>query len=218
MIHLSETERVRRKCPREGCNRKTYWIGAPVTLCYPHNKESYPNILNNYLAYKRRKAICKIQGCRKIRIKSGLCHTHSKEAFPDFMEALNKRRIQRYHERWKDKSFQEYTRSSAMKIRRRVRYEVLYYYSNGRMICECCKEGIEEFLSIDHINGRTKDDDVGGYKLYLLLRRRGFPKGYRVLCHNCNQSFGYFGYCPHDKSGALAQDVYDTPNDKSQQL
>ena len=33
--------------------------------------------------------------------------------------------------------------------------------------------------------------------LYKILRARGFPLGYRVLCHNCNLARGFYGYCPH---------------------
>jgi hypothetical protein len=33
--------------------------------------------------------------------------------------------------------------------------------------------------------------------LHLYLRTHGYPSGFRVLCHNCNFSFGHYGYCPH---------------------
>jgi len=26
---------------------------------------------------------------------------------------------------------------------------------------------------------------------------QGYPTGFRVLCHNCNQAIGLYGYCPH---------------------
>jgi hypothetical protein len=29
------------------------------------------------------------------------------------------------------------------------------------------------------------------------LIRNDFPKGYRLLCHNCNFAFGSKGSCPH---------------------
>jgi hypothetical protein len=29
--------------------------------------------------------------------------------------------------------------------------------------------------------------------------KENFPPEYRVLCHNCNQSHGWYGYCPHEK-------------------
>lgn len=30
-------------------------------------------------------------------------------------------------------------------------------------------------------------------------RRNGYPKGFRVLCHNCNMAIGFYGYCPHSR-------------------
>jgi hypothetical protein len=33
--------------------------------------------------------------------------------------------------------------------------------------------------------------------LYIWLRQRDWPPGYRVLCVNCNFAIGHFGKCPH---------------------
>ena len=84
------------------------------------------------------------------------------------------------------------------KYRLKIRLEVLGYYSKGEMCCACCGEKHIEFLSIDHINGGGDKHRkrVGSY-LYMSLKAQGFPLGYRVLCHNCNQSLGIYGYCPH---------------------
>jgi hypothetical protein len=88
----------------------------------------------------------------------------------------------------------------------RERLEVLQYYSHSTVpYCACCGESQYEFLSIDHIHG-------GGYQhmktiksnLDRWLKRQGFPKGYRVLCYNCNFVRGHYGYCPHEKKGAVA--------------
>lgn len=35
-----------------------------------------------------------------------------------------------------------------------------------------------------------------GY-IYRWLKQQGFPTGFRVLCMNCNFSYGLHGYCPH---------------------
>jgi len=32
---------------------------------------------------------------------------------------------------------------------------------------------------------------------YSLLRRLGYPDGFRVLCHNCNMAYGFYKTCPH---------------------
>lgn len=87
---------------------------------------------------------------------------------------------------------------SNLKARRLARLDCINYYSNGKNCCECCGEKNKEFLTIDHING-------GGNKhrkkikeyLPLHLKKNKYPTGYRVLCYNCNCSFGFYGYCPH---------------------
>ncbi|KKL61610.1 hypothetical protein LCGC14_2193580 [marine sediment metagenome] len=83
------------------------------------------------------------------------------------------------------------------KYYRKLRQDVLTAY--GR-ICVCCGELHEEFLTMDHINGggRKERKKYSGGGFYASLRSRGFPKDdYRLLCMNCNLSFGRYGYCPH---------------------
>lgn len=74
----------------------------------------------------------------------------------------------------------------------------------GGPACSCNHNGTPcgphpiEFLAIDHINGEGKSaNEQGGYRLYSRLKKEGYPSGFRVLCHNCNLSLGFFGYCPH---------------------
>lgn len=85
---------------------------------------------------------------------------------------------------------------------RRLRLQVLQVYSSEVPQCACCGELHLEFLCIDHIGGggnehRSRVGTRGGQKLYQLLKKQGFPPGYRVLCLNCNHSLGVRGYCPH---------------------
>ncbi len=68
--------------------------------------------------------------------------------------------------------------------------------------CACCGEARVEFLSIDHIDPATvKRGTYGrsGVGLYRMLKRAGYPAGFRVLCMNCNFARGQFGYCPHER-------------------
>lgn len=63
--------------------------------------------------------------------------------------------------------------------------------------CVCCGETDLRFLTIDHINGRGSDKRMGE-KLYIALKRQGFPKdNIQVLCWNCNSTKGLYGTCPH---------------------
>ncbi|MDP2754662.1 MAG: hypothetical protein Q8P40_09775 [Nitrospirota bacterium] len=81
---------------------------------------------------------------------------------------------------------------------RRQRLEVIEHYGGK---CKCCGEERIQFLGIDHINGggtkhrdelKTKHKNISKY-----LIDNGFPEGYQVLCHNCNLSYGFYGFCPH---------------------
>ena len=85
--------------------------------------------------------------------------------------------------------------------------KVFEYYSGSPPKCECCGENNFEFLALDHKFGvgekHRKDNKIlGGLQTYRWVIKNNFPDIFRILCHNCNSSHGYFGYCPH-KSGSL---------------
>lgn len=90
-----------------------------------------------------------------------------------------------------------------VRYRKNLRLAVLTHYSNGTPRCACCGEMKIEFLAIDHINGSGKKHKaeirVHGSTFYSWLRARNYPLGYRILCHNCNLSLGFYGYCPHQR-------------------
>ena len=94
--------------------------------------------------------------------------------------------------------------NSRKELVRKVRYDTIFHYSNGRMTCECCDESEYEFLTIDHINNKSEYNHTklegGGNALISWIRRNNFPEGFRVLCMNCNYARGknYMnGICPH---------------------
>jgi len=91
----------------------------------------------------------------------------------------------------------EYSRGYNAKLR----LDALNAY--GGPICSCCDETQDAFLSIDHIEGkgcqhRKRIGVPSGTPFYAWLRRNGYPKGFRVLCANCNMAFSKLGYCPHE--------------------
>lgn len=71
--------------------------------------------------------------------------------------------------------------------KKKVRAEVLTYYSGGACICVRCGFDDVRALSIDHIEGGGKqhERDRKGTGLSQWLKARGFPKGYQTLCMNC---------------------------------
>ena len=87
--------------------------------------------------------------------------------------------------------------------RKKYRIMCIEHYSGGSNQCGCCGENKIEFLAIDHINGggrkHQKEIKSKYASLAIFLFRNNFPSGFRILCHNCNSSLGYYGYCPHNK-------------------
>jgi len=95
------------------------------------------------------------------------------------------------------------------RTRGKVKLEVFKHYSDGKLECACCREKEFKFLTLDHINGIQNSPDrdhtykgqkgrtYGSHGTYTWLRKNGFPKGYQVLCFNCNCSKGIYGICPH---------------------
>jgi hypothetical protein len=86
--------------------------------------------------------------------------------------------------------------------RHRLRRECLEYYGGHPPRCACCGESIYQFLAIDHVHGNgnkhKREQKIGsGTGMYCWLRKHKFPKGYQVLCHNCNLAKGFYGTCPH---------------------
>lgn len=72
--------------------------------------------------------------------------------------------------------------------------------------CACCGETEKCFLSIDHVNNdgaKFRREVLGnrtlaGFHTYRWLMRHNFPKGYQVLCMNCQWGKKLnSGICPH---------------------
>jgi hypothetical protein len=101
----------------------------------------------------------------------------------------------------------EQKREKLRNISKKIRLNVLIHYSGNTPKCACCGENNIEFLSIDHINGggnKHRSEIFKNYKFprsgtgfYRWLIKNDFPKGFRILCMNCNHSLGHYGYCPH---------------------
>lgn len=94
---------------------------------------------------------------------------------------------------------------------RALRVRVLNHYSGGLAQCSCCGVGILEFLSLDHINGGgRRHRRTIKIRWWEWLIKNGLPLGFRVLCHNCNQSIGLYGYCPHQTGEHALLDAFES--------
>lgn len=96
--------------------------------------------------------------------------------------------------------------------RAQLRLDALKHYSNGALKCDCCPESHIEFLCLDHINGGGTEHRRqlgGGMKngsgIFQWVKKHNYPEGLRVLCHCCNMSLAFYGYCPHEKERELAK-------------
>lgn len=99
-----------------------------------------------------------------------------------------------WHEKYRTKS----TQLSAAR-RTKIREEVYKGYGG---VCSCCSEHRKEFLTIDHINGGGREDRKkfrNSVSFYNWIIKNNFPIHLRLLCMNCNLSYGLYGYCPHQK-------------------
>ena len=92
------------------------------------------------------------------------------------------------------------------KYKQKQRYElkrkiVVWHYSCGTFKCICCGEWRYEFLTINHIERirrKVPSSKYSGYALITKLLRENLPKGFNIMCQNCNASYGQRGYCPHE--------------------
>lgn len=90
--------------------------------------------------------------------------------------------------------------------RARIWYQKLTVIKHYGPACDCCGETDAHFLQVDHVNGgggrhRRSLAKHAGCHFYDWLIKQGFPKGYRILCANCNCALGYYGFCPHQGIG-----------------
>jgi hypothetical protein len=73
---------------------------------------------------------------------------------------------------------------AVLENQRKLKGEVILAYGGQ---CACCRENYLPFLTIDHVKAcRGKRDQGYGSALYRWLKREGYPRGFQVLCMNCN--------------------------------
>lgn len=81
--------------------------------------------------------------------------------------------------------------------RRAAKREMVDVYGGE---CACCGEKEIAFLCLDHPDGgglAERTEAGGSAALMRKLKKDGWPKGYRILCANCNLATKYGRTCPH---------------------
>lgn len=113
-----------------------------------------------------------------------------RSTMPDEIRQRENERSQQYRQ-----SHKEAVNKAKNGYNKRVRAIVLEHYGNK---CTCCGETKPEFLCMDHINGGgSQHRKEIKRNIYYWLRSQDYPPEFRILCHNCNLSLGFYGYCPH---------------------
>lgn len=115
-----------------------------------------------------------------------------------------KKRQNEYAKKWRKKNRTKFL-ATQKRCYDKIRLEALEHYSEGKVECACCGEKGLVFLSIDHIKGngseeRRKIDPKGkrgGNGFVYWLKKNGWPKGYQILCYNCNFAKRQNTQCPH---------------------
>jgi hypothetical protein len=87
---------------------------------------------------------------------------------------------------------------------RKLRLEVFTRLCGGppRCMCPGCTVTFIDFLTCDHVNGggmaHRKENKLGqgAAQLWLWIKRNGYPKGFQVLCRNCNGAKWRNAQCP----------------------
>jgi hypothetical protein len=126
---------------------------------------------------------------------------------------MNKITVKKYKSTPEFKAKQD--RDKLLKSMRRAMVLLGYSrrHSNSNVpCCRCCGENsFVEFLAIDHIAGKYKMDSIPelvkigyssklkDYRLIDWILEKDFPKGFQILCHNCNMAKGVYGKCPHEE-------------------
>ncbi len=114
--------------------------------------------------------------------------------------------IRDYARKWRKKSGRVVTQANAfvnsarrLKQYYRLQHEAMLAYGGYR--CACCGIAEPPFLSIDHIDGggaRHRKQTGTSVYFYKWLQANNYPKGFQVLCSNCNHGrHRNGGVCPH---------------------
>ena len=88
----------------------------------------------------------------------------------------------------------QYYKRNKLRIKQRthaqylkIRYKVLFHYSNGEP--KCCNCGTDKNLDLHHINndGHEHRKKVkGGTHIYYWILKHNYPLGFEVRCRRCN--------------------------------
>lgn len=140
---------------------------------------------------------CKIKGCdEEATITKGICPKH---LFREYVKKYRGKHPEKIKEYWQKNKLRiaksrmknkDSLNKKCKEWRYSLKLEVFEHYSKDGIECQECGFKDIRALCLDHINGDGAEHrrKVGNsYKVYMDLKRKGYPSGYQVLCSNCNR-------------------------------
>ena len=129
---------------------------------------------------KRRKKKITLQG-------SLLDNIERKRRFAKYMRSYRKEK-KANDPKWYNR-LKLYKKIADKRHRKKLKMDVLSYYSQKEIRCVHCGIKNVNILTIDHIEGgglkHLKTIGGSGARFYRWLRKNNYPVGFQVLCHNC---------------------------------
>ena len=152
--------------------------------------------------YDKRMSVIKSDPILHEKWKKDQRERHEKRSCSQKYKISARERTKKWIKRKKKKNpnFQKKENKRLKEFHNKQRHICIDHYSGGSMSCSCCGENIEMFLEIDHLRGggtkHRKELKNGRIEFWLI--KHNFPKGFGVLCCNCNKGkYLNGGICPH---------------------
>lgn len=107
---------------------------------------------------------------------------HHQKYYKENLVEMRAKRLNYYYSN-KDK-----LRNYQRQLRIQNKHDVIFHYSNGLMECKACAIRTFEILTLDHLygNGNKHRKAINSLSIWSWIKRMKYPKGYQVLCYNCN--------------------------------
>jgi len=171
------------------------------TCCRERQRFYRTQYMRRNISRGRKPGYGKCSYCKRIKTASNFhkCLQSRTGLYP-YCKSCQNKKSKRYRTKYPEK-----VKERIKQWRKQTRMKALVHYSGDPPKCACCGESTYEFLTIDHINGggnkhrkKLRKIKIGfGNEIYRWLKIAGYPPGFRILCYNCNQVIGFYGYCPH---------------------
>jgi hypothetical protein len=188
-----------RVCKIENCDLDYYARG----LCRKHYRQllgkeggyikDYQKRKDNP-SYKKMKSESDKKYIKKLK-ESGLYKKKQREYYSKWILDPKNKINKLDYQKLRYKNNKDIAHIYNRQYRDKIKFEVMNHYSNGKLCCVNCGIDVYPILTIDHINndGAKHRLEVGGGKrkaspsaMYAWLKRNNYPKGFQVLCQNCN--------------------------------